>query len=126
MSLLSQLASSVFGGSSSEGQPGQQSLVAGVMGLINDPKVGGLSGLVQKFQSGGLGHLVQGWISTGPNPPVTADQLQKVLGSEQIAAVAQKMGLSTSEATARLSTLLPEVVDTLTPSGTIPADIADR
>lgn len=139
MSLISQLASSIFGSASPDQQAGaagaagaaagaapasaatgQSALLAGVMGLINHPQVGGLSGLMQKFESAGLGHLMQGWVSTGPNPPVTGDQLQTALGSERIAEVAQKLGLSQSDVMAHLSALLPQVVDKLTPGGKLP------
>jgi len=78
---------------------------------------GGLSGLAQTFQQKGLGDLVSSWIGTGQNLPISADQIQQVLGNEQIQAFAQKMGISTSEAGSNLAEFLPGVVDKLTPDG---------
>ena len=46
---------------------------------------GGLDGLLKKFQSGGLGDVVASWVGTGENLPVSAQQIQAVLGSEQVA-----------------------------------------
>jgi len=51
-------------------------------------KPGGLSGLVQQLQNAGLGHIVQSWVSTGPNQPITAAQLQQALGSDKVKEIA--------------------------------------
>ena len=37
-----------------------------------------LAGLVGAFQKKGLGDVISGWISTGPNPPISAAQVSKV------------------------------------------------
>ena len=81
---------------------------------------GGVNGLAQQFEQKGLGGVIGGWISNGPNPPITGDQVVQVLGQDKIAAIASKAGLSTEEVTAGISKLLPVVVDHLTPNGTVP------
>jgi uncharacterized protein YidB (DUF937 family) len=81
---------------------------------------GGLGGLVEQFQQGGLGDLVSSWVGTGQNMPISAEQLQGVLGSEQIAEFARQFGLSNSDAANQLSQLVPQVVDRLTPAGELP------
>lgn len=83
---------------------------------------GGLGGLVEKFQYSGLGEVVQSWISTGHNLPISPDQLQSVLGNEQVAALASKMGIDPQQAAQQLSTYLPQIVDKLTPNGEMPAN----
>lgn len=55
---------------------------------------GGVGGLLEAFQNGGLGEIASSWVSTGSNLPVSADQLQNVLGAEQIGAIAQQFGMS--------------------------------
>jgi len=114
MGLLDNLESMAMGkvsGSSPE--------AAAVLQLIqNHP--GGINGLVQAFHSNGLGGLVNSWISTGPNQAVSADQIQQVLGSGQVQALAQKLGLSPEAASSTLSQLLPVVMNHLTPNGTVP------
>lgn len=79
---------------------------------------GGVSGLAQQFQQKGLGGMISGWISTGPNPPISGEQVIQVLGRDKIAALAAKAGLSEDQVAAGVSKLLPLVVDHLTPNGT--------
>jgi len=45
---------------------------------------GGLGGLVSAFQKKGLGDMMSSWISTGPNPTISAAQVADVLGSDTI------------------------------------------
>ena len=82
---------------------------------------GSLGDLVQKFEQGGLGPVIASWISSGHNLPISADQLQQVLGSDTIARVAQHLGVDPSQAAAQLSQLLPAVIDKMTPNGQVPA-----
>jgi uncharacterized protein YidB (DUF937 family) len=81
---------------------------------------GGISGLVQQFTSQGLGHLVNSWVGTGNNLPISPEQLQSVLGSEQLEAIAAKAGISPDAAKTGLAHLLPQLVDHLTPNGEVP------
>jgi uncharacterized protein YidB (DUF937 family) len=81
---------------------------------------GGLGGLVSAFQQKGLGDVMSSWISTGPNPPVSADQLKDVLGSDVLGQFASKAGVPHSQAGSILASLLPAVVDHLTPNGQVP------
>ncbi len=100
----------------------QGNLMDSVMSLINHPEVGGISGLVQKLSQGGLSEQVASWVSTGQNLPVSAAQLQAVLGATGLQDIAAKFGLHTEDATSQLSTLLPQVIDHLTPNGQLPAE----
>lgn len=43
------------------------------------------------------------WIGTGRNLPVSADQVQQVLGAEQIRTFAQKTGITTEAAGQQLA-----------------------
>jgi uncharacterized protein YidB (DUF937 family) len=81
---------------------------------------GGLGGLVSAFQQKGLGDVMSSWISTGPNPPVSADQLKDVLGSDVLGQFASKAGVPHSQAGTILASLLPAVIDHLTPNGQVP------
>ncbi len=80
-------------------------------------QAGGVSGLAQQFQQKGLGGMISGWISTGPNPPISGDQVIQVLGRDKILAIASKAGLTEDQVTAGISKMLPVVVDHLTPNG---------
>ena len=82
---------------------------------------GGLGALLQQLQQGGLGDAAQSWVSTGPNLPVSADQLQSALGADRIDALAQQVGLPAGDLSSQLAQFLPQVVDQLTPGGQLPA-----
>lgn len=115
-SIAGQVAGALGGGA-----PGQQGgLLEVVTGLINNPQTGGLQGLIQTFEQKGLGNVISSWVGTGQNLPISAEQLQSVLGNEQVQAMAQKLGLSPQDISSHLSQLLPQVVDKVTPDGTVP------
>jgi uncharacterized protein YidB (DUF937 family) len=82
---------------------------------------GGLSGLLNQFQQSGLGNIMKSWIGTGPNQPISPNQLGSALGANIIHALAQKTGMSEQELTSQLSQILPGVVDKLTPNGRLPS-----
>ena len=86
---------------------------------------GGISGLQQRMQASGLGEVAKSWIGTGANLPVTAAQIEKVVGPDLLNSVLQQLG----EATARggngavgqlLAQALPVIIDQLTPQGRVP------
>lgn len=116
MGLLDSVVGALAGGQSDGGNP----LLNIVMQLINNPQTGGLSGLVQSFQQGGLGEVVNSWVSTGQNLPISAEQIQAVLGGGQLQNIASQLGVSTQQASGSLADLLPQVVDKLTPNGQLP------
>ena len=86
--------------------------------LNNQP--GGLAGLVQSFHEKGVGDIVSSWVSTDQNLPISAQQIQTALGSEQVKQFAAEVGISPDVASSKLAESLPAVVDTLTPDGKIP------
>jgi len=94
-------------------------LATGLLHMINNSP-GGLSGMLQSFHDKGLGGLVSSWVGTGQNLPISADQIQHVLGSDQVKELAAKAGISPDSASNALSQLLPSLVDKLTPNGEMP------
>ena|SRR5579871_803254 len=81
---------------------------------------GGLGGMLQSFRQGGLGHVFQSWIGTGQNLPLNPEQLRNTLGPDWISRVAQATGLPAGQVEQHLSSLLPQIVDHLTPTGQLP------
>lgn len=109
----------VVGGLLGQGGQGQNPLVSAVLGLIqNHP--GGIQGLLGQFQERGLGDQVASWIGTGANQGISAEQLQSVLGSDQLQQLASRFGLSQGDAASGLASALPQVVDQLSPQGSLP------
>lgn len=99
--------------------------VAAVLALLSskNTSVGGsagLGGLVAQFQQAGLGDMMSSWISTGPNPPISGHQVTQVLGGDVISQFAKQAGVAPDQAGALLASLLPSVVDHLTPDGQVP------
>ena len=87
-------------------------------GLIE--KHGGVQGIVAQLEQQGLGNTVRSWVGTGANQPITADEIHRALGSDTMQQMAAKFGLSTQDLAAKLSTVLPQAIDKLTPGGVIP------
>jgi len=90
-----------------------------VNGLIQ--KHGGVQGIVNQFESQGLGNTVRSWVGTGPNQPVSPEQVQTALGPDAMAQLAAKLGISREELSAKLAQVLPDAIDKLTPDGVVPA-----
>jgi uncharacterized protein YidB (DUF937 family) len=102
------------------GGGGQNPLLGLVFNMISNPQTGGLQGLVQNFKNKGLDQIVSSWVSTGKNLPVSTDQIQHVLGSDQIQQMAKSLGASREDVSGGLASLLPEIIDKLTPQGNLP------
>jgi uncharacterized protein YidB (DUF937 family) len=83
-------------------------------------KPGALADLTSKLQSAGLGNILQSWIGTGQNLPISADQLRQVLGAGTVADLASKAGIGEAETTGVLASLLPQVIDKISPGGKVP------
>ena len=92
----------------SGGDPAQ---AAGVMGTMMEllQQKGGLGGLLDTFRASGLGAQADSWAGSGPNEPVSGDQVEQALGSPIVAMIAEKLGLSPEQAKATLAQLVPAV-----------------
>lgn len=98
--------------------------IAGALGglLANNGEHGGLGGLVSKFEQAGMGDVIGSWIGKGENAPISGGQLQDVLGSDVISGIAQKLGVNSATLLPMLATLLPTLIDHLTPRGQVPPE----
>ena len=102
-------------------------LIGGVVGagmttVVNQilEQHGGLQGVVKEFERNGFGPTVQSWIGTGPNQAIAPDAINRVLGGDLLQQLAAKTGLSVQDLTQKLSQVLPDAVDKLTPDGVLP------
>lgn len=122
MSLLDDVLREVSGASGGAADPSQHSLATDLLGMLSGGGMSkGLGGLVDMFNQKGLGDVVQSWVSTGQNLPISADQIQAVLGSAQVQALAAKAGIDPQMASAAIARILPQLVDRATPNGQLPA-----
>jgi uncharacterized protein YidB (DUF937 family) len=122
MGLLDDILAMASGSLSSGGVPPAQHAtgLAAILEYVNSPQVGGLAGLQKMFQQGGLGNVISSWIGTGQNLPVSGEQLQNVLHGGALQQVALKAGLDPSQLTGMMASLLPHLVDKMTPTGEVP------
>jgi uncharacterized protein YidB (DUF937 family) len=95
---------------------------AGVVSAVNSilEQHGGLQGVVNEFEKNGLGPTISSWVGTGPNQPISASDLHRALGPDLLQELAAKTGMSVQDLTEKLAQVLPQVVDKMTPGGTIP------
>jgi len=80
-------------------------MVSVVSGIIE--KHGGIQGVVSEFERNGLGPTVKSWVGTGPNQPISPEDLQKALGPDLLQQLSEKSGLSVPELSQKLSQILP-------------------
>ena len=66
--------------------------------------------------------MVQSWVGTGANLPISAEQIQQVLGSGVLGDMASKLGMQPDQVAGALSQSLPQAVDAMTPTGQVPAE----
>ena len=81
---------------------------------------GGLGGLLDQFRRAGFGDQTSSWVSTGQNMPLPPDAMEQTFGRSGLADLARRAGLSEEETSRGLSQLIPEVVDRVTPDGSVP------
>ena len=136
MGLLDSVLGQVLGGGQPQPQAGGIGSLGGPGGLgdlgniasalggllANNGEQGGLGGLVSKFEQAGMGDVIGSWIGHGENAPISGGQLQDVLGSDVVSGIAQKLGMNSATLMPLLATLLPTLIDHLTPKGQVPAE----
>ncbi len=109
-------AASALGNSSGNSQ--QNTAIELVMQLIQQS--GGVGNLLNQLQQGGLGDALGSWVSSqSSNQSVSASDLQSALGGGLLEQVAAKVGVDSNQAGDLLSQYLPQMIDQLTPNGTV-------
>ena len=95
---------------------------AGMVSVVNGilEKHGGVQGVVSEFENNGFGATVKSWVGTGPNEPISPADVHRVLGPDLLQQLSVKSGLSVQDLAEKLSHVLPQAVDHLTPDGAIP------
>jgi uncharacterized protein YidB (DUF937 family) len=113
------LLDSILGAVSGKGDTSEKAapLIGMLSGLLT--QAGGLQGLASKFSQSGQGDAFSSWVGMGKNQSVSSNQIQEALGSDQIRAIASRMGVDPALASNFLAEYLPKIVDKLTPAGKI-------
>ncbi|XXN62581.1 YidB family protein [Enterobacter ludwigii] len=116
MGLLDDLVGSL-GNSNGSGQGNQIQQLMAIWNWVQEQ--GGVEVLLQKFQQGGLGQVLNTWIGSGDNQSIGGGDIQNALGQDQLQSLADKLGTDVQGASGTLATLLPQVIDKLSPQGHI-------
>ena len=100
-------------------------IIAAALAMLNpkDTSVGGGGGLadvIGAFNKGGLGDEMASWVSGGPNKPVDPGALANVLGPDVLHHFALQAGIGKGDASSVLASILPELVNQMTPQGQVP------
>ncbi|MYS09910.1 DUF937 domain-containing protein [Streptomyces sp. SID6041] len=129
---LGSLLGSLLGGSGSGGQSGGAggilgSLIGALAGGQGGAQGGGaggqsnpLGGLLDMLTRSGLTDQTRSWVGTGENQSVSGAQIAEALPDDTLQQVAQDAGVSPQEAADEIARSLPQAVDKLTPTGSMP------
>lgn len=94
-----------------------------VGGVLNSLIGGGdkmdIAGLLGGLKEKGLGDVASSWLGDGANEAISADQLKDVLGGDQIAAAAAKLGTDEGSLLDGLKDALPQLVDKASSGGSM-------
>lgn len=93
-------------------------LLAAILGMLG--RDGGLGSLIERFRGAGLADKADSWVGPGPNTPLNADEVERALGPEEIRRAADETGLDEAAVREGLAAGIPEVIDHLTPKGSLP------
>ncbi len=115
MGLLDSILSAVSGKGDTSGKAAP--LIGILSGLL--AQSGGLQGLSNKFSQSGQGETFSSWVGMGENQPISSNQIQEALGSDQVRVIAARMGVDPNLASNFLAEYLPKIVDKLTPAGKV-------
>ncbi len=119
--VLGNVVNSALGGLQNPAQNGNAIMI--VMKMIQDH--GGLPKVLEMFSENGLANEAGSWIGNGGNLPITAEHIQQVFSPAALQEVASKLGVSGDQANAIIAKVLPEIVNHLTPGGSIPENHSD-
>ena len=121
MGLLEDLVGSLAGGERNVSKDQAGTLVRGVLeALGGEGEDAGIDGLSRRLQSAGLGDAISSWIGTGANQSVSPDLLGQALRGTRFESATKSSGLGGIAGAALLASLLPKLIDKLTPNGQVP------
>ena len=86
---------------------------------------GGVGALLERFRQKGYSQQAASWVSTGENEAVSPAAVHEVVGMEELSRLSQQLGVPREEVASGLAQILPEVVNHLSPAGSVPHDADD-
>ncbi|UIL53865.1 MULTISPECIES: YidB family protein [Pantoea] len=80
---------------------------------------GGLHAIVSHIQNGDFNAVVNSWLGDEQNIAVSSDIVEKMIHSEAIQQLAERMGINTQDALNLLVKYLPQLVDKASSAGSL-------
>ena len=114
-------------GGMGSGMGGKGALVAMLLPLAMQwvQRNGGIGALLQRFQQKGYSQQAASWVSTGPNEELAPQDVNDVVGMDELSRLSQQLGVSQDEVSSGMAQILPEMVNHMTPQGNVPDDSDD-
>lgn len=90
------------------------SLLGGEGGAID------IQELISRFTAGGgIEDIVGSWLGDGGNSSISVEQIQNILGGDNIANFASQLGIDTSGAAEGLTEVIPQMIDKVSSGGSL-------
>jgi uncharacterized protein YidB (DUF937 family) len=107
-----------IGGTTGAQAGGMGSLLGRLLPMLGGMLAGGgLQKVLSGFEANGLSAQVDSWVGDGENEPLSGAEVRKVVGEDELAKIATKLGVSEDDAAAAIAQVLPEVVNKVSPDG---------
>lgn len=110
-----------LGGTQSRSGGGKTALLVAVLPIVLAwiQKQGGLQGALDKLTKSGLGSQAQSWVdpSTTQNQSVQNEQVEQLFDDQEVEQVANQMNEPKQNVYGAIATVLPQIIDSLTPQG---------
>jgi len=84
---------------------------------------GGIAGFLSKLESAGLRSEMQSWLANPNAAPLSAQDLDRALGSGALSGIANRLGMSEAAAKTAVGYALPKLIGALTTGGRIPTHL---
>ena len=81
-----------------------------------------LGEILDRFRNVGAGSKVDLWVKKGPNEPLAPNEVEAAIDEETLQSLSEQTGLNREELITRITRVLPEAVDQMTPDGELPPD----
>jgi uncharacterized protein YidB (DUF937 family) len=86
---------------------------------------GGIGAVLERFKQKGYHQQADSWVSTGANQMLDTDGVSAVMGRQELAQLAQQLGVPEQEVAGGFAEIFPEMVDQLSPEGQVPPEAND-
>lgn len=91
-------------------------------GLGGGAILGALTDLLDRFRQNNPRSAAETWVSSGPNQPISSEELERALGAERVQWLIAQTGMEKDELLTGLAASLPAAIDKLTPDGRVPTE----